>query len=75
MCSSFLAFVAFSNGKPDSTFPENALTGSWLIGRGFHSPWWDMNDILPGADAPVALARLAAAVKAARKAGCLDRRG
>jgi predicted TPR repeat methyltransferase len=25
MCSSFLAFVAFSNGKPDSTFPENAL--------------------------------------------------
>jgi hypothetical protein len=25
MCSSFLAFVAFSDGKPDSTFPENAL--------------------------------------------------
>ena len=24
MCSGFLAFVAFSNGKPDSTFPENA---------------------------------------------------
>jgi hypothetical protein len=28
MCSSFLAFVAFSNGKPDSTFPENALEAS-----------------------------------------------
>jgi hypothetical protein len=25
MCSSFLAFVAFSNGKPGFTFPENAL--------------------------------------------------
>src|SRR5712691_4682126 len=25
MCFSFLAFVAFSDGKPVSTFPENAL--------------------------------------------------
>jgi len=30
MCSSFLAFVAFSNGKPDSTFPESALNAMGL---------------------------------------------
>lgn len=43
------------------------VTGSLLIGRGFHSPWWDMRDILPGADTPAAWARPGAAVKAGRR--------
>jgi hypothetical protein len=31
MCSRSVAFVAFSNGKPISTFPENALSSVILV--------------------------------------------
>lgn len=37
------------------------------IGRGFHSLWWDMSDILPGADTPTAWARPTATVKVGRR--------
>jgi len=35
--------------------------------RGFHYPWWDMSDILLGADTPATGAHPAAAVKAGRR--------
>jgi hypothetical protein len=38
MCSSFLPFVAFSDGKPVSIFPENALARISHANRRIEAP-------------------------------------